>query len=62
MGEKAYEQCAGFLRIEGADNPLDNSAVHPESYHIVESMAGDLNVDLEQLVHDEILVKQIDLQ
>jgi len=62
MGEKAFEQCAGFLRIEGADNPLDNSAVHPESYHIVEKMAGDLGVDLKQLVKDESLVKQIDLQ
>jgi len=62
MGEKAFEQCAGFLRINGADNPLDNSAVHPESYHIVENMAADLRVDLKQLVKDEALVKQIDLQ
>jgi uncharacterized protein len=62
MGEKAFEQCAGFLRVEGADNPLDNSAVHPESYHIVERMAGDLNVDLKQLILDDSLVKQIDLQ
>jgi len=61
MGEKAFEQCAGFLRIEGADNPLDNSAVHPESYHIVERMASDLKVDLKQLVRDESLVRQIDL-
>ncbi len=61
MGEKAFEQCAGFLRIEGAENPLDNSAVHPESYHIVEQMAADLNVDLKQLVRDESLVRQIDL-
>ncbi len=62
MGEKAFEQCAGFLRIEGADNPLDNSAVHPESYFIVEKMARDLQVDLKQLVSDESLVKKIDLQ
>ena len=62
MGEKAFEQCAGFLRVEGAENPLDNSAVHPESYHIVERMAGDLNVDLKQLIQDDKLVKQIDLQ
>jgi uncharacterized protein len=62
MGDKAFEQCAGFLRIEGAKNPLDNSAVHPESYHIVEKMAGDLRVDLNQLIGDESLVKQIDLQ
>jgi uncharacterized protein len=61
MGDKAYEQCAGFLRIEDAANPLDNSAVHPESYHIVESMARDLNVDLVQLVRDDALVRQIDL-
>ena len=62
MGAKAFEQCAGFLRIEGAKNPLDNSAVHPESYHIVEKMAGDLHVDLDQLIEDESLVKQIELQ
>lgn len=62
MGEKAFEQCAGFLRIEGAKNPLDNSAVHPESYHIVEQMAADLRVDLTQLVKDENLVKQIQLE
>ena len=62
MGAKAFEQCAGFLRIEGAKNPLDNSAVHPESYHIVEKMAGDLRVDLNQLIKDESLVKQIELQ
>jgi len=62
MGEKAFEQCAGFLRIEGARNPLDNSAVHPESYHIVEEMAADLQVDLTQLMKDESLVKQIELK
>jgi len=62
MGEKAFEQCAGFLRIEGAKNPLDNSAVHPESYHIVEQMAADLQVDLTQLVNDESLAKQIELE
>jgi protein Tex len=62
MGEKAFEQCAGFLRIEGAKNPLDNSAVHPESYHIVEQMAADLQVDITQLVNDESLAKQIKLE
>ncbi len=61
MGAKAFEQCAGFLRISEAKNPLDNSAVHPESYHIVEQMAADLNVELDQLVHDEHLVKKIEL-
>ncbi len=62
MGEKAFEQCAGFLRIEDASNPLDNSAVHPESYHIVEKMAKDLSVEMKQLVSNDSLVKQIDLQ
>lgn len=62
MGEKAFEQCAGFLRIEGAQNPLDNSAVHPESYHIVERMAADLKVDMNQLVRNDSLVKTIELQ
>lgn len=50
LGSKAYEQCAGFLRIPGALNPLDNSAVHPEAYHIVEKMAKDLGVSCGELV------------
>lgn len=50
LGDKAFEQCAGFLRIPGAENPLDNSAVHPECYHIVERMAADLNVSTRELV------------
>ncbi len=62
MGEKAFEQCAGFLRIEGAGNPLDNSAVHPESYFIVEKMAADLGVDMKQLVSNDSLVKQIEIR
>jgi uncharacterized protein len=62
MGAKAFEQCAGFLRISGAKNPLDNSAVHPESYHIVERMAADLNVELDQLVHNESLLKKIEIE
>jgi uncharacterized protein len=61
LGAKAFEQCAGFLRIEDAENPLDNSAVHPESYHIVEKMARDLGVGLRQLVRNESLVEKIDL-
>ncbi len=61
MGAKAYEQCAGFLRIEGAENPLDNSAVHPESYHIVEKMVRDLDVDLKKLVNNDSLVNKIEL-
>jgi len=62
MGEKAFEQCAGFLRIEGAGNLLDNSAVHPESYFIVEKMAADLGVDMKQLVSNDSLVKKIEIQ
>lgn len=50
MGAKAFEQCAGFLRIEGAKNPLDNTAVHPESYHIVEEMAKDLGCSVTELI------------
>ena len=50
LGEKAFEQCAGFLRIQGAADPLDNSAVHPEAYHIVDKMAVDLGVTVAQLV------------
>ncbi len=53
MGDKAYEQCAGFLRIENADNLLDNSAVHPESYHIVEKMANNQNCSINDLLNDK---------
>lgn len=53
MGEKAFEQAAGFLRIRNAVNPLDSSAVHPESYHIVEKMAADMNCTVADLMHDE---------
>jgi uncharacterized protein len=53
LGEKAYEQAAGFLRIPDAANPLDNSAVHPESYCIVESMAKDLNCSVEDLIKEK---------
>lgn len=59
LGPKAFEQCAGFLRIPGADNPLDNSAVHPESYHVVESMAKQLQCTVHDLVKDTGLRKQI---
>ena len=59
LGEKAFEQCAGFLRIPGAENPLDNSAVHPESYHIVEKMARDLNVSTTELVGNDALCSRI---
>ena len=60
LGPKAFEQCAGFLRIHGASNPLDNSAVHPECYHIVDKMAADLGVTTKDLVGNAELIKQID--
>jgi protein Tex len=62
LGPKAYEQAAGFLRIPESENPLDNSAVHPESYHIVKKMAADLNLEVKELVQNNALVEKIDLQ
>lgn len=62
MGAKAYEQCAGFLRIPQAKNPLDNSAVHPESYPVVEQMAKDLNCTVADLIKDKELRSKIDLK
>lgn len=62
MGAKSFEQCAGFLRIAGAENPLDNSAVHPESYGVVERMAKDLNCSVEDLMHDSALRSKIVLE
>ncbi|HXB93942.1 MAG TPA: Tex family protein [Puia sp.] len=59
MGPKTFEQCAGFLRIAGAVNPLDNSAVHPESYRIVEAMAADLNCTVGELIRREELRKNV---
>lgn len=59
MGPKTYEQCAGFLRIREGVNPLDNSAVHPESYHVVEAMAKDLGCSVEDLIAKAELRKQI---
>lgn len=59
LGSKAYEQCAGFLRIHGAEQPLDASAVHPESYHIVEKMASKLGVKVEELIGNEDLIAKI---
>ncbi|RKE04022.1 Tex family protein [Marinifilum flexuosum] len=61
MGAKAFEQCAGFLRIPNSENPLDNSAVHPESYCIVKQMAKDVNCSVADLIADQNLRKQIDL-
>ena len=62
LGASAYQQCAGFLRISGAKNPLDNSAVHPESYKIVETMARDNKCTVAQLIADASLRKSIDLK
>lgn len=62
MGEKAFEQCAGFLRIPGGKNPLDNSAVHPESYPIVERMASDLKCTVTELITDKQRKKQLNLE
>ncbi len=59
LGEKAYEQCAGFLRIHDAEQPLDASAVHPESYHIVEKMAKRLNVEVKDLIGNKELIARI---
>ncbi len=62
MGEKAFEQSAGFLRITSGKNPLDNSAVHPESYSIVEQMAKDLNCTVSELIANKELKKKLNLQ
>lgn len=62
MGDKAFEQSAGFLRIRNASNPLDNTAVHPESYHIVQKMADDLDCTIEMLIRDRELRKSVDLK
>lgn len=62
LGDKAYEQAAGFLRIQHAANPLDSSAVHPERYALVEKMASDLNCSIDQLMQDESLRKKIVLK
>ena len=59
LGAKAYEQAAGFLRVVGGENPLDNSAVHPESYHIVERMAADAGISVDRLLADKELRKTL---
>ncbi|MCF8068504.1 MAG: RNA-binding transcriptional accessory protein [Desulfobacterales bacterium] len=61
LGAKAFEQCAGFLRINNSGNPLDGSAVHPESYHIVYAMAKDIGCDVTDLMADSKLRSRIDL-
>lgn len=60
LGEKAFEQCAGFLRIIDGEHPLDKSAVHPEAYPVVEQMAADLQVEVAALIGNETLIRQID--
>jgi len=62
LGDKAFEQCAGFLRIREAQNPLDSSAVHPEAYSVVEKIAKDLNCTIQDLMQKDDLRKQIDLK
>ena len=62
LGDTAYQQCAGFLRIPDAKNPLDNSAVHPESYHIVEQMAKDLKCTIKDLIGNKKLLAEIDIK
>ncbi len=59
MGAKAFEQCAAFLRIEDAKNPLDNSAVHPESYYIAKKIAKDIGVEIKELIGNEDLCSRI---
>lgn len=61
LGPKAFEQCAGFLRIDNAKNPLDNSAVHPEAYYVVEKIAKDLGCKVKDLLENEQLRKSIQL-
>jgi protein Tex len=60
LGEKAFEQCAGFLRIQKGKNPLDESAVHPEAYGVVEKMALDLGLELKLLIGKEDQIKKVD--
>jgi len=62
LGDKAYEQCAGFLRIREAENPLDNTAVHPERYELVTQMAKDLNCKVQDLIVDREVRQKIDLK
>ena len=62
MGAKAFEQSAGFLRIRNAENPLDSSAVHPESYHVVERMSNDLSCEVRELMTSESKRKEIKLE
>jgi len=60
LGGKAFEQCAGFLRIQNGANPLDQSAVHPEAYPVIEKMAADLGIEIKTLIANETLLNKID--
>lgn len=60
LGGKAFEQCAGFLRIQNGSNPLDQSAVHPEAYHVVEKMASDLGIEIKSLIANETVLNKIE--
>jgi protein Tex len=62
MGDKAFEQCAGFLRIKNAENILDKTAVHPESYHVVKEMAKKMNCSVDELVNDKAIRANINLK
>lgn len=62
LGDKVFEQCAGFLRIPGGENPLDNSAVHPERYQLVQKMAKDLSVNVDDLIGDEEVRGKVDIK
>ncbi len=62
LGDKAYEQCAGFLRIKNGDNPLDESGVHPESYKVVEQMAKDAGIAVKEMIANERIVNKINSQ
>ncbi len=61
LGKKAYEQCAGFIRVAASDNPLDRTAVHPESYHIVKQMASDCHCSVEELISNRTIRETIDV-
>lgn len=62
MGEKAFQQSAGFLRIPGGNNPLDNTGIHPERYELVSQIAASVGLDVEQLLHDKHILRNIDLE
>ena len=62
LGDKVFEQCAGFLRIPDSNNPLDNTAVHPERYDLVKTIAKDISLSPEELIKDESAREKIDIK